>query len=102
METNQKVVIYVYYPIEQINACFKDSLYQYLLKNVWGRDCEVEEDIRVMNEFEFANNNPINVVRYQFGNFYDAEERMEEIGELVNEYVKKWLSIQSNFEEIKT
>lgn len=100
MEQEMKIVVFVYYPIKAIKPCFEDSLYRYMFDNVWAYvGAEVDEAITVMNEYNLPGDRPINVVRYQFGDIYTAEEKKDEIGELINENFNKWLAMNSNIEE---
>lgn len=94
-----KTEIFVYYPIKPVKACFKNSLYKHLLDSVWGERGHPEEDIRVMNELHLDENKPMDIVRYQFGDFYHAEEFKDEIGELIDDEFNKWVANNSPSEE---
>lgn len=80
--------VFVTYEIDQIPQNFKDSLYQHLFTEVWGKDSWAEEDIRVIVN-SINGREVINQVRYQFGDRYD-EIFAEEIGDLIDEQINVW------------
>jgi hypothetical protein len=81
-------VFFVNYQITPIPGIFKNSLYQYLLENVWGERGMADEDIRVL----VCNSNEgswIREIRYQFGEDFDLE-LIKEIGDLVEKQITTW------------
>ena len=101
MYSNHKLrtEIFVYFPITPIKLSFEDSLYEYLLSNVWGDRREADEDIRV-GDYRFGNPTAIDVVRYQFGETYDADEFTDEIGELIKRYTEQWIFMNGGLEVV--
>ncbi len=99
MKQEPKVEIFVYYPIQAINPNFGNSLSEYLLDNVWGDRREAEEHVSVTSEHYWVKSEPLNLVRYQFGDFYNAETYKDEVGELINEHFDKWVAIHSDVED---
>lgn len=80
----------VEYEIVAIKAEYKDSLYQHLFDNVWGFWGEVEEDICVLTD-NFKSPSKIISIRYQFGLNFD-EDKLEEVGEKINEEIEAWIA----------
>ena len=89
--------IFVYYPIKPIKTAFESSLYEHLLSNVWGDRREVEEDIRV-GDYRYGEPKVLDIVRYQFGDTYQAEEFCEEIGELIDKALDEWACKNGGYE----
>jgi hypothetical protein len=89
--------VFVTYPIKPIKFEFEDSLYKHLLQNVWGDRREVEEDIRV-GDYRYGKPNALDVVRYQFGDRYQAEEYCDEIAELINKHIEQWVCKNGGYE----
>ena len=88
----------VEYEIVAIKAEFKDSLHQHLFDNVWNFWGEVEEDIRVLTD-NFKSPTKIVSVRYQFGLNFD-EDKLDEVGEKIDEEIAVWISKNSSIDSV--
>ena len=84
-----KVTIFVEYEINAVPTNYEDALEQYLLEHVWGVNNHAEEDIRLINKYWDINGEK-NTVRYQFGDFYEAEYRIGEVGDLIEQALDSW------------
>ena len=91
--------IFVYYPIKPIKTVFKTSLNQCLLDNVWGDRCQVEESISV-GDYRYGEPKSLDVVRYQFGDSYHAEEYCDEIAELIEKHIEQWVCCNGGYEVV--
>jgi len=83
----------VEYEIVAIKAEYENSLYQHLFDKVWGFWGEVEEDIRVLTD-NLKSPSKIISIRYQFGLNFD-EDKLEEVGEKINEEIGVWIEKNS-------
>lgn len=89
-------VVFIYYEIKAIKPRFRDSLYKFLLDNVWGDRGFVDEDIRVTNVYEGRNDNePIDTIRYQFGDIENANYFKNEVAELIESKLNEWVYLNS-------
>ncbi len=91
--------IFVFYPIKPIKTEFEPSLYQHLLDNVWGDRREVEEDIRV-GDYRYGEPKSLDVVRYQFGDTYHAEDYCDEVAELIAKHIEQWVCRNGGYEVV--
>ena len=96
---NKRTIIFLEVPIKPIARQFKDSLYSFLLSEVWGMDREVEEDIRVTDTDWNSKDDPC-LIRYQFGNLYAASERMDYVADLIEEKVFEWVERNGGYESV--
>jgi len=78
-------VVFVTYQIKPINVAFEDSLWQHLFDKVWSEWSDPEEHISIISSKTSAD-----FVRYQFGSTYEADEKCDEIGELIEEEINNW------------
>ena len=93
-----KITIFVEYPIIAVTRNIEDALTQYLLDFVWGERRRADEDIRLTNNYGDPKGE-LNVVRYQFGEIYEAEESMDEIRELIQQAFDRWDHYKHRYEK---
>ena len=96
---SKRTIIFLEVPIKPIARQFKDSLYSFLLSEVWGMDREVEEDIRVTDTDWKSKDDPC-LIRYQFGDLDAASERIDFIAVLIQEKVFEWVVRNGGYEAV--
>lgn len=85
LQTNNfDVQVFVQYAVTPVPRAVADEMYEHLLGVVWGEWRRADEDIRLTNRMSDLRGD-CDVVRYQFGDLYEAEERMAEVAELIQE-----------------
>lgn len=84
-----EVSVFVDYEVSPVPSQCVAELAAYLQKAVWGQERRADEDIRVTNLYGTSSGEQ-NLVRYQFGDLQEAEMRMDEIGELIQQALEAW------------
>lgn len=95
-KSDKKVVIFFYYPIKPVKSCYEESLRNYMLDTVWAERMFADESVCVMNRNGFTQGQPLEVVRYQFGDMYNADCYEEEVEELVYAAFDRWVAINDD------
>ena len=90
------VQVFVEYAVTPVPRAVADEMYEHLLDVVWGEWRRADEDIRLTNRMCDVRGD-CDVVRYQFGDLYEAEERMEEIAELIQNAFDSWPPFKKDF-----
>jgi hypothetical protein len=97
LKNEVETVVFMHFPIKPIKSLYKDSLYKFLLQNVWGESSEVEEDIRVMSTI---NGDALNEIRYQFADCWQAQDRSDEIKQLINKHLEQWVVLNGGYKVV--
>lgn len=83
------VSVFVDFEINPVPSQCVAELSAYLQQAVWAQERRADEDIRVTNVYGNLSAEQ-NLVRYQFGDLQEAEMRMDEIGELIQQALQAW------------
>ena len=92
--------IVVDFPIQPIAACYADSLTDHLFETVlFPRNC-ADEHLYVGSDF-MPISKVADVIRYQFGDIYEAENSSGEIAALLRQESDVWLRKQGGYDNVK-
>ncbi len=84
-----EVQVFVEYEVTPIQRSVAKDMYEHLLDVVWGEWRHVDEDVRLMNKCGNLDE-ACDIVRYQFADIEEAEERMEAVARLIQSAFDTW------------
>ncbi len=83
------VTVHVDYEIPSVPSQCVAELSRYLQDFFFKIRRRADEDVRVTNIYGSLSSEQ-NLIRYQFGDLQEAEESMDEIGELIETALNQW------------